>query len=363
MKDNDYTFRELLAVWRRYSFSPKSCLTPFDGSLNPINLIKSIKYKFNTYKENPYYFKPSGLISFHGPQGSGKTLTGAAVYAHQLMEHYPYCIVCTNIELKDRPFNAYVYHEKQTEEAHKKAYEEVLEERRETFYAAILNKLEKDFLKIDYPEFTLEEYIKLNIVNHPFNPIDDFEAFKQEQEYQIRDILTDEVITQDSLLAGKFKNVTIQYTGIDCLKYINNGFLGVMHVIDEFQLELSSLESKNISMDILIEVSQLRKQRKHIIVTSQRLTRLAKPVREQLKDIVVCRCFFECIQYNQYTTGDHLYEDNNGRVDYDVLKRMIFFHRPEFYEYYDTYAKMRRYNNEWQGRPQIPIDFEVINHE
>lgn len=300
---------------------------------------------------------------FHGSQGAGKTLTAAAVYAEQIMKHYPHAIVCTNIDIKDRPINAYIYHKAEAETIHKKNYEKVVKERRETYYQAILKKLENDFMKIEYPEFTIDDYIKLNIVNYPFNSIDDFEAFKQEQEYQIRDILTDELITQDSILDGTYKNVTVQYSGIDCLKYINNGFLGVIFLIDEFHLELNSLASKNISMDIITEISQLRKQRKHIIGTSQRVTRLAKPVREQLKDIVVCRCFFECIQYNQLTSGEHLYEDNNGRVDYDVLRRMLFFHTPEYYEYYDTYAKMRRYNNEWQGRPQLPIDLELNLYE
>ncbi|MFQ9701887.1 MAG: hypothetical protein ACLR0U_04940 [Enterocloster clostridioformis] len=40
-------------------------------------------------------------------------------------------------------------------------------------------------------------------------------------------------------------------------------------MIDEIHLEFNSLESKNIDIEVMIEVSQQRKQRKHIIGTSQ----------------------------------------------------------------------------------------------
>ena len=33
----------------------------------------------------------------------------------------------------------------------------------------------------------------------------------------------------------------------------------------------------------------------------------------------------------------------------EVKKRSIWFHSPKMYESYDTYKKMKRYRNEWQG--------------
>lgn len=33
----------------------------------------------------------------------------------------------------------------------------------------------------------------------------------------------------------------------------------------------------------------------------------------------------------------------------DVKKKSIWFHTPNLYNSYDTYAKMRRYRKEWQG--------------
>lgn len=82
------------------------------------------------------------------------------------------------------------------------------------------------------------------------------------------------------------------YDGIDCLKNINNGEYGVVYFIDEIHLELNSLESKNIDIDVMVELSQQRKQRKHIVGTSQIYMRMAKPLREQVKDIILCKNYF-----------------------------------------------------------------------
>ena len=61
----------------------------------------------------------------------------------------------------------------------------------------------------------------------------------------------------------------VEYDGLDCLKNLENGYFGVIYLIDEIHLEFNSLESKNIDIEVMIEVSQQRKQRKHIIGTSQ----------------------------------------------------------------------------------------------
>lgn len=63
----------------------------------------------------------------------------------------------------------------------------------------------------------------------------------------------------------------IEYDGLHCLTNIENGYDGVVYLIDEIHLEFNSLESKNIPIEVMIEVSQQRKQRKHIVGTSQQL--------------------------------------------------------------------------------------------
>lgn len=140
----------------------------------------------------------------------------------------------------------------------------------------------------------------------------------------------------------------VEYTGIDCLTSIENGYEGVIYLIDEIHLEFNSLESKNIPIEVMVEVSQQRKQRKHIVGTSQQFMRLAKPLREQVKNLVICQNFFGCIQFNRLIDGTTIREES-GHIKMDVKKKSWWFHNPNLYKSYDTYKKMRRYRKDWQG--------------
>lgn len=162
-----------------------------NGSKNPFNLFRTIKYKKKFKKEHPTYFDPDGLLVFCGPQGAGKTLS-AVNYVRDLTWVYPKVKVVTNVDIKG------------------------------------------------------------------LNPVVD----------------------------------VIEYEGIQSLTTVENGYEGVIFLIDEIHLEFNSLESKNIPIEVMIEVSQQRKQRKHIVGTSQQFLRLAKPLREQIKNLVICRNMF-----------------------------------------------------------------------
>lgn len=140
----------------------------------------------------------------------------------------------------------------------------------------------------------------------------------------------------------------VQYEGIESLTSIENGQDGVLYFIDEIHLEFNSLESKNVPIEVMIEVSQQRKQRKHIVGTSQVYMRMAKPLREQIKNVVICKNFFHSIQFNRLIDGDSAVE-KNGKLVFDTVKYSIWFHSPDLYNAYDTYAKMKRYRNEWHG--------------
>lgn len=140
----------------------------------------------------------------------------------------------------------------------------------------------------------------------------------------------------------------IEYDGIDCLKNVSNGIEGVLYFIDEIHLELNSLESKNVDIDTMVELSQQRKQRKHIVGTSQVYMRMAKPLREQVKDIILCKNYFGLVQVNTHINGFESYEES-GKLVAEVIGKYLWFHRPELYNCYDTFAKMRRYNKEWNG--------------
>lgn len=146
----------------------------------------------------------------------------------------------------------------------------------------------------------------------------------------------------------------IEYNGLDTLFDVSNGYEGVLYLIDEIHLEFNSLESKNMSIEEMTEFAQQRKQRKHIVGTSQVFMRLAKPLREQIRNVVLCKNYFGLIQRNQLIDGTTATEES-GKLQCDVLGNYWWFHTGELYGCYDTYAKMKRYKKEWRGRSGAPI--------
>ncbi|MDE6506549.1 MAG: hypothetical protein K2K71_04790, partial [Eubacterium sp.] len=193
----------------------------------------------------------------------------------------------------------------------------------------------------------------------PFNTILKYD--KETQQYVLVYQPTGEVINTHWILehAGNedFQHICIEYTGLEMLKYVNNNEYGVVFLIDEIHLELNSLESKNIDIEVMVEISQQRKQRKHIVGTSQVYMRMAKPLREQIHDIILCSNLFGFIQYNRWVKGESCYEEN-GKLKADVNGRFIWTHSPDMYAQYDTYTKMKRYNQEWNGRKRIDNIYE-----
>lgn len=145
-----------------------------------------------------------------------------------------------------------------------------------------------------------------------------------------------------------FLTEVVEYKGLDSLLEIENGENGVIYFIDEIHLEMNSLESKNLSMDTIVELSQQRKQRKLIVGTSQVFMRMAKPLREQVKNVIICKNFFRLLQMNRYVDNEFAYE-KDGKLVSDRSKLFFWFHSPKLYNSYDTYAKMKRYKNEWRA--------------
>ena len=272
------------------------------GSLNIFNVLKIFKFKIDFIKEHPLYFNPDGLLVFCGSQGSGKTLS-AVQYCSKVLDKYEKSVFCTNVEIKQYPINC--YYKRHTEVA-------------------------------EGIEYNVVEYFTL-VSNQLVRRVISF--YKDgEQQSEIKDF---DVI-------GFNGRIVVEYNGIDCLKEIENGEQGVLYLIDEIHLEFNSLESKNIPIEVMVEISQQRKQRKHIVGTSQVYIRMAKPLREQIKNVVVCRNFFSCFQWNRLVDGETSHEEN-GKLVFDTQKYIFWFHSTVLYKSYDTYKKMRRYRNEWKG--------------
>lgn len=266
------------------------------GSHNVLNLFKVVNYKRKFAKTHPTYFYPEGLLVFCAEQGSGKTLS-AVQYCIKVNRMYPDCVFCTNVLIKEFPVNCY--------------YE--------------IKNITENLTKIYFRLIDTDEIVRIVTV------------FSDHGETRTET----EAIREDT-------KICIAYDGIDCIKDLSNGMEGVLYLIDEIHLEFNSLESKNIPIEIMVEVSQQRKQRKHIVGTSQVYMRLAKPLREQIDTVVICKNYLSCIQFNTVINGKTATEEN-GKLNADILRKFLWFHKPSLYESYDTYAKMKRYRKEWKG--------------
>lgn len=284
------------------------------GSLNPLNALKIIKYRIDFAKEHPNYYTPEGLLTFCGSQGSGKTLS-AVQYCTKCIDKYENCIFCTNVEIKEYPINCY------------------------------------------YKRFSVEDNgITKNIVE--YYTILGNQLVKRVVSYFVEGEQHSDIFKFDVI--GFNGRIVIEYNGIDCLKEVENGEEGVLYLIDEIHLEFNSLESKNIPIEVIIEISQQRKQRKHIVGTSQVYMRMAKPLREQIKNVVICRNFFKIFQWNRLVDGETSHEEN-GKLVFDTQKFVGWFHSPNLYKSYDTYKKMKRYSKEWKGVSRDSIYSNTTN--
>ena len=125
---------------------PYSFLKPEHG-LDIDRLIKTIKFKYDMYFNDPNYFKPEGTLVFCGSQGEGKTLSGVS-YIQNVLKQYPCAILVTNTRIRNRPVNAYIHHEHYTTAELERMYSEVEESRRKDFYNSIILELTDDFYNI-----------------------------------------------------------------------------------------------------------------------------------------------------------------------------------------------------------------------
>lgn len=124
------------------------------------------------------------------------------------------------------------------------------------------------------------------------------------------------------------------------LIFSNNGEIGEVDVLDEVQNWLSSNESKDFPVDLLQEVTQLRKQRKLIIGTAQVFERVSKPLREQAmivyKPITVLGCLTIVRKYKPLI-------GLGGTIKKMRLMSVFFFvHDDYLRNSYDTYNKIKR---------------------
>lgn len=165
------------------------------------------------------------------------------------------------------------------------------------------------------------------------------------------------IVTNIALTDYPFDNERVfPFINSDDLKKYNNEEKGVIFLIDEIQLYFNSLESKNINPEVMVQIAQQRKQRKHIICTSQVFGRMAKPLREQFSNVIVCKNYFGFIQNNSLIDRDSIGEYDNGtNLKGEVKQKFLWIHKPDYYNKYDTYYLIdkNKFINEEEKRVDI----------
>lgn len=138
------------------------------------------------------------------------------------------------------------------------------------------------------------------------------------------------------------------YEGMQTFGKVINGEEGVIYFLDEMHLEYNSLESKGMPVGLFEVISQQRKQRIHIVGTAQVFTRLAKPFREQIDQIVICNNIFglDMINYNQVCKGETLREMKDGTLSARVVNKYFLLHGPTLYNQYDSFEVVHRMAND-----------------
>lgn len=136
----------------------------------------------------------------------------------------------------------------------------------------------------------------------------------------------------------------IPFTHYSQLTEMSNAEKGIIFLIDEIHVLWNSLESKNISFAEIAAFCQMRKERRVILGTSQVYSRIAKPIREQLKYVILCRSIMKYLQINRIIdpNAEGYSGEDDGKCEGLQIGLQWFFHSPEDYASYNTLAKIER---------------------
>lgn len=129
------------------------------------------------------------------------------------------------------------------------------------------------------------------------------------------------------------------YEGMESFDKYQNGQDGVVFVIDEIHSLFSSMESKNVSPMQLQVWSQNGKQRRVILGTSQRFTRISKPIREQCRFHIECR---EFLFLRRYRLLDATLYNDDGEYLGDVPRWSFYVPKVEAMLSYNTHEMVKR---------------------
>lgn len=138
-----------------------------------------------------------------------------------------------------------------------------------------------------------------------------------------------------------------------------NGPDGVVLLLDEAHLFFN--KKTGISLDVLTAISQQRKDRRRIVMSSQIWEELDISLRKQVKHIVSCYCRFGHIQYNHISDGESLtYDKMQGCYTAKHLYTEVFKHNQKLYDSYDTLQKIVR-NDQYSRESATPQHITILS--
>lgn len=115
----------------------------------------------------------------------------------------------------------------------------------------------------------------------------------------------------------------------------NNGEHGVICAIDECQNWFSSSMSKNFPPRMLATVTQNRKNRRVIIMSSHFFTNVSKPIRLHCTEVRACRTFLKC--FTVVKRMEPIMDGDGNVIKMRKIGYYSFVHSDELYNAYDTY--------------------------
>ena len=230
----------------------------------------------------------------------------------------------------------------------------------------------KTLTAVKTAEKILEKYPKCKLItnlyltNYPIITFSDFIKNNKDRYLELKKNLGDKA---DQVFYNIYltENRVFEFVNDDDFKRYKNGDQGVLFLIDEIQLYWNSLQSKNINMDVINVVSQQRKNRMVLIATSQKFGRLAKALREQFEEVILCKNLLGFIQYNQHIDQKTMEGDDTTGLNLKgkVKEKHFFIHSPEDYKKYDTYyiIEKGKFISGEEQKKEIYSDDEIIIKE
>lgn len=129
---------------------------------------------------------------------------------------------------------------------------------------------------------------------------------------------------------------------------LNVGEKGLILLLDEAHLFFN--RKKGIPIDFLASISQQRKNRMHIVMSSQIWEELDISLRKQVKTIVSCRSMLRTIIINDVSDGESLtYDKIEGAYVANHLYTEVFHMTKRETQAYDTYQRISRNDDYSRG--------------